>query len=168
MSFKKCCCFFQNNLKLCAVKKNINIYNDLARTFGNVTVKYFCKYEKLQCKKSKLKLDTYFLNNFKQLAVYPKFLIFKLPNVSNNDASSIRKRPLRSVISKRNKELQHVLKYLSMSDNFLSKQLSTIDFYILKKAIISHNSKSLQKLLYTQQKKIILTDEGLQLRYIHS
>ena len=36
----------------------------------------------------------------------------------------------------------------------LSKQLSTIDFYILTKSITSHNKKSLQKLLYTQQKKL--------------
>ena len=39
----------------------------------------------------------------KQLGVYPKFLIFKLPNVSNKDALSIRKRLLRSTIN-----LQHL------------------------------------------------------------
>ena len=82
--------------------------------------------------------------------VYPKFLIFKLLNVSNKDASSVRKRFLRSAINKRNKELQHVLKELCISESFLSKQLSTINFYILKKSIISYNNKSLQKSLYTQ------------------
>ena len=61
-----------------------------------------------QYKKNKLKLDIDFLNNYKQLGVYLKFLIFKLPNVSNKDASSIRKTLLRSVINKHNKELQHV------------------------------------------------------------
>ena len=40
--------------------------------------------------------------------MYPKFLIFKLPNVLNRDASSIPKRLLRSAINKRNKELKHV------------------------------------------------------------
>ena len=86
--------------------------------------------------------------------MYPKFLFFKLPDVSNKDVSSIRKRLLHSDINKRNKELQHILKELNISENFLSKQLSTIDFYILKKSIISHNNKSLQKSLYTQQKKL--------------
>ena len=38
--------------------------------------------------------------------------------------------------------------------NFLSKQLSTIDFYILTKSITSHNKTSLLKSLYTQQKKL--------------
>ena len=47
-----------------------------------MNIKYFRKYEKLQYKHKKLKLDIDFLNDCKQLGVYPKFLIFKLPNVS--------------------------------------------------------------------------------------
>ena len=89
-----------------------------------------------------------------------KFLTFKLPNVSNKDALLIRKRLLRSAINKRNKELQHLSKELSLSENFLCTQLSTIDFYILTKSITSYNKKSLniqqkkQKSLNTQQKKL--------------
>ena len=52
-------------------------------------VKDFRKYEKLEYKKNKLKSDIDFLNNCKQLGVYPKFLIFKLPNVSNSKNSII-------------------------------------------------------------------------------
>ena len=114
----------------------------------------FWKYEKLEYKKNKLKLDIDFLNNCKQLGVYLKFLIFKLPNVSNKDALSIRKRLLHSAINKRNKELQDLLKELSISVNVLSTQLSAIDFYILTKSITLYNNKLLQKLLYTQQKKL--------------
>ena len=88
--------------------------------------------------------------------MYSKLLIFKLPNVSNKDTLSIRKRLLRSTINKPNKELQHFSKDLSLSKNVLSKQLSTIDYYILTKSITSHNKKSLQKALYyTQQKKLL-------------
>ena len=86
--------------------------------------------------------------------MHTKFLIFKLPNISNKDALSIGKRLLRRAINKRNKELQHLSKELSLSENFLSTQLSTNDFYILTKSITSHNKKSLQKSLYTQQKKL--------------
>ena len=86
--------------------------------------------------------------------MYPKFFIFKLPNVSNKDALSIPKRLLHSAINKRNKELQHLSKELSLSVTFLSMQLSTIDFYILTNSITSYNKKSLQKSLYTQQKKL--------------
>ena len=86
-------------------RKIINIYNDIARKYGNVTVKDFRKYEKLEYKKNKLKLDIDFLNNCKQLGMYPKFLIFKLPNVSNKETLSIRESLLRSAINKRNTEL---------------------------------------------------------------
>ena len=96
----------------------INVYNNLARKYGNITFKDFRKYGKLLYKKNKLKLDIDFLNNCKQLGLYLKFLIFKLPNVSNKDTSSIRKRLLRSAINKRNKKLQHALKELSISENF--------------------------------------------------
>ena len=124
--------FSQTILTFVLSGRIINVCNDLARKYGNVTGKDFRKYEKLEHKKKKLKLDIDFLNNCKQLGVYPKFLIFKLPNVSNKDALSIRKRLLGSAINKRNKELQHVLKERSTPENFLSKQLSTTDFYNLK------------------------------------
>ena len=74
--------FFQTILSFMLSRKIIIIYNDIARKYGNITVKHFRKYEKLQCKNNKLKLDIDFLNNCKQLGVYPKFLIFKLSNVS--------------------------------------------------------------------------------------
>ena len=86
--------------------------------------------------------------------MHPKFLIFKLPNVSNKDAVSIHKNLLLSAINKRNKELQHVSKDLSLSENFLYKQLSTIDFYILTKSITLHNKKLLLKSLHAQQKNL--------------
>ena len=95
--------------------KTINIYSDIARKYGNITVKEFQKYEKLEYKKNELKLDIDFLNNCKQLSVYPKFLIFKLPNVSNEDALSICKSLLRSAINKCNKELQLFSRELSLS-----------------------------------------------------
>ena len=57
-------------------------------------------------------------------------------------------------------KLQHVLKEVCISENFLSKQLYTIDFYILKRSIISHNNKSLQKSLYTQEKNLSSLTRG--------
>ena len=90
-------------------RKTINIYNDITWKYGNVTVyQDFPKYEELEYKKNKLKLDIDFFNNCKQLGVYPKFFIFKLSNVSNKDFLSIRKILLRSAINKRNKELEHL------------------------------------------------------------
>ena len=146
--------FFETVLSFVLSRKIINIYNDIAWKYGNVTVKDVWKHEKLEYKKNKLKLETDSLNNYKQLGVYPKFLIFKLANVSNKDALSICKRLFHGTVNKRNKELQHLSKELSLSLNFLCTQLSTIDFYILPKSITSYNKKLLQKLLNTQQKQL--------------
>ena len=78
----------------------------------------------------------------------------KLLNFFNKDDFSIRKRRLSSTMNKRNKELQHLSRELKLSKNFLSTQLSTIDFYILTKSITLYNEKSLLKWLYTQEKKL--------------
>ena len=86
--------FIQTILSFVLSRKIINLYSDIAHKYGNVIVKYFQKYGKLEYKKNKLKLDIDFLNNCQQLGVYPKFFIFKLPNVSNKDAFSIHKRLL--------------------------------------------------------------------------
>ena len=77
--------FIQKILSFVLSRKVININNNITQKCGNVTVKDFRKYEKLEHKKNKLKFDIDFLNNCKQFVVYPKFLIFKLPNVSNKD-----------------------------------------------------------------------------------
>ena len=97
--------FIQTILSFVLSRKIVNNYMDIAQKYGNVTVKDFQKYEKLEHKKNKVKLYINFLNNWKQLGVYLKFLIFKLPNVSSKDTLSIRKRLLGSTINKHNKEL---------------------------------------------------------------
>ena len=61
--------FFQTILSFVLSRNIMNIYNDIARKYGNIKVQDFRKYEKLQYKKNKLKLDIDFLNNCKQLGV---------------------------------------------------------------------------------------------------
>ena len=76
-------------------------------------LKIFVNMKNQNTKMNKLKFNINFLNNCKQLGVYLKFLIFKLKNVSNEDASSNRKRILHIAIDKRNKEeLQCISKEL--------------------------------------------------------
>ena len=108
-SFEKCCYFLQTILSFLLSRKIRKIYNDIAQKHGNATVKNFQKYEKFKYHQNKFKLGIDFFNNCKQLGVYPKFLIFKLPNVSNKDALSILKRLLCSATNKRNIEVQHLL-----------------------------------------------------------
>ena len=131
----------------------INIYNDIARKYGNATVKKFRKYEKLEYKKNKLKLDIDFLTIANNLVSIlnslslncRRFLIKMLYQFVKSSfvASST------SVIKNSN-----IFQKKSVHLKTLSTQLSTIDFYILTKSITSYNKKSLQKSLYTQQKKL--------------
>ena len=109
--------FIQTISSFVLSRKSINIYNDIVWKYENVTVKCFRKCEKLEYIKNKLKLYIDFVNSCKQLGVYPKFLIFKLPNVSNKDPLSIRKILLCCAINKHIKELQHLAKELSLQSN---------------------------------------------------
>ena len=61
--------FFQTILSFVLSRNIINIYNDIERKYGNIKVQDFRKYEKLQYKQNKLKLDIDFLNNCKKLGV---------------------------------------------------------------------------------------------------
>ena len=68
--------FIQTILSCVLSRKIINNYNDIARKYGNVTIKDFRKYEKLEYKKKKLKLDidflklTHVLSNYYDLYKY--------------------------------------------------------------------------------------------------
>ena len=52
-------------------RKIINICKNITQKYVNAIVKDFWKYEKLEYKKNKLNRDINFLNNCKQLGVYP-------------------------------------------------------------------------------------------------
>ena len=54
--------FLQAILIFVLPREILNIYNNLSGKYGNVTVKDFRKYEKLEYKNNKLKLDIDFLN----------------------------------------------------------------------------------------------------------
>ena len=86
--------------------------------------------------------------------MYPKFLIFTLPNVSNKDSLSIRKRLSFAAPSIKTIKNFNTSQKNCQSETFLSKQISATDFYILNRCITSHNKKLLQKLLNTQHKNL--------------
>ena len=56
--------FIQTILSFVLSRKIINIYNDIAQKYGNVTVKDFRKYKKLEYKKNEIKLDIDFFCNY--------------------------------------------------------------------------------------------------------
>ena len=121
--------FIQTILSFMLSRKIINIYNDIASKYGNVTFKGLRKNRKLEYKENKLKIDIDFLNNCKQLGVHLKFVNLLSLNC-------------RMFLIK---TLYHFIKY--------SFAVQSISFLLLT-STSSHNKKLLQKLLYIQQKKL--------------
>ena len=73
------------------------------RNFGKVIFDFSRKYNgKLEL--SQAELDVSFLESCQCFNVFPKFICFKLPNVSKCDVNAIRKRLLKSASKKRCKE----------------------------------------------------------------
>ena len=77
--------FIQTMFSFVLSRTLVNVYKEITLKYGNVTVKDFQKYEKLESKNNQLKLEIDFYSSCKQIGVYQKFLIFKLPNIFNKD-----------------------------------------------------------------------------------
>ena len=144
--------FIQTILSSVLSGKIINIYNDIARKYGNITVKDFRKYEKLEYKKNKLKLDIDFLNKYKHLDVYPKLLILNCQMFLIKTLYQFVKgsfvAPSASVIKNSN---------IFQKNSVCPKTFYLHSFLLLTSTSLQnlpYNKKLLQKSLYTQQKKL--------------
>ena len=69
------------------------------------------------------------------LNVVPKSLSFNLSNVHQYDKRCIGKRLLRSVVSKRKKELRSLKKSLSTYEKEIQNILSSVDEFILDRVV---------------------------------
>ena len=160
--------FFKCVITLLLLRSYGNIIYDLAQTYqGKVSLPDFRNYEKLTIKKRKAELDVAFLKDCQSLGVFPKFLCFPLPNVDNRDTYSIRKRLLRSNITKRCKELRKLEKDLAKKTEELKNHLSSIDWYILNKALTKNVDKQLNKILSTHRKKLKKLTKNKALPFTH-
>ena len=132
-----------------------NIIYDLALKYnGKVSMSDFRTYEKLSTKKRKAELDINFLKDCQTFGVFPNFLCFPLPNVNNQDIYAIRKRLLRSAITKRSKEQRKLNHDLTNKSNELRNILNPIDWFILHKSLKKNVDKQINKLLQTHCKKL--------------
>ena len=77
--------FTQTILSFVLSRTIINIYNDIAWKYGNVTVKDFRKYEESEYKKNKLKLHIDFLNSVNPTTFYlHSFLLLTSTYIKRN------------------------------------------------------------------------------------
>ena len=134
------------------------IVHDLAAKYERkLSISDFRHLEKTSIKARKAQLDVNFLKNCQSLRVFPKFILFSLPNISPKDlkdATALRKRLLRSAIEKRSKELK---KFQVERDKILNKLqsiLNGVDFYLLQSALRSNIRKTTSKVIETHAKKL--------------
>ena len=110
--------------------------------------------QKLSVKKRKAELDVSFLRSCKTFNVFPKFICFPLPNTNRFNVLAIRKRLLRSAISKRQKELNKLSCDCDKLTECLKNSLNSVDWYLLNKALKNNVDKNISKAISTHRKKL--------------
>ena len=146
----------------------INILHDIAKKYEGINVGDLRKFDQFTFKFKKACLDITFLNNCKNFGVFPKFISFKLPGVSQRDVIGIRKKLLRSAIREKNKAKIKAVKELNTTKEEIRKNLSTIDFYILNKIITDNNERKLKESIKTHEKKLRKLTKNIGIRRIES
>ena len=102
------------------------------------------------------------------LNVVPKFLSFNLPNVNQYDKRCIRKHLLRSVVSKRKKELRSLKKNLSIYEKEIQNILSSVDEFILDRAVEKNVEQKTKSTIKRYQKKIRDLTKNIVLPFTHN
>ena len=132
-----------------------NIIHDVAqRTEGQVSKADLRRLEKLRLKVNKAELDLNFLRNCKNFNVAPKFLTYTLPNASSHDIKAIRKRLLRGQIQTRCKERAKLQREYDKVLAELVPKLSSVDLYIIKKAITRNVNNDTRKVTERHERKL--------------
>ena len=132
-----------------------NIIYDVAHKYNEqMSVPQLRKLEKLYIKSHKAKLDIIFLKNCKTFGVFPKFISFNLPYTNKTDTNAIRRRLLKTSITKRIKEKNKLEKELNEKIKEVRTILNGVEWYMLYKAIKRNVDKSAEDIILTHEKKL--------------
>ena len=102
----------------------------------------------------KADLDVSFLKSCQRFNVFPKFICFQLPNVSKYDVIPIRKRLLKSAISKRCKERRRLQIEKDRLENKIKHELTGIDYFIFHKALLKNINREVHHIIQNHEKKL--------------
>ena len=142
-------------LSLVLLRSYGNIIYDLAHKYkGKVSLADLRCFEKLSIKAKKKELDLSFLKTCQAFNVFPKFVCFPLPNTSQRDTFSIRKKLLRSNIIKSSREKRKLLLDLDVKRDSLQSIFSSVDWLILTRSLKKNVDNALRKVSQNHQKKI--------------
>ena len=119
---------------------------------GRISIAVLRKFEKA-VKSRKAELDLKFLKNCQSFHVFPKFLCFPFPNTSNHDVLAIRKRLLRSAITRWTRELRKFFLARDKLSSDICNILNGVDFYIFQRAVNHNVWKAVAQVIKTHTKK---------------
>ena len=167
--FKSVVVFFKILVTLVLSRPFGKVVHDLARKYnGSLVISDLRKLEKLTTQLRKAELDVRFLKNCQAFGVYPKFITFHLPKVSNFDAVYNQKGLLRTSIQKRAKEKRNLDKDLDRQWQKLEGVLSSIDLHILEKVTKRNVECKVSKFIKTHDKKLKTLTKNTSVPFTHN
>ena len=106
--------------------------------------------------------------NYQTLNVVAKLLSFNWHNVNQYDKRYIRKRLLRSAVSKRKKEMRSLKRSLSTYEKEIQNIFYSVDKFMLDRAVEKNTERSTKTTIKTHQKNIRNLTNNIALPFIHN
>ena len=129
----------------------------LRERYGDVGLKTSRRFEKIDFKLRKAKLDLVFLETCDVNGYIPRFLFFKLSNRDLQTSSAYRtcqKKLLTAEMNVKKSRIRHLEKEFELVKESLRKTLSFIDFTHVCCLMLSQNDKELQQSSEVQTRKL--------------
>ena len=120
----------------------------------DISIQQLRKYERLKIKSNKRRLDINFLKNCEHFDVRPNFIKFDCYVANNHDKRFIEKKLLKSAIRRNEKEDLKIKKLLRTLEDELRGKLSSLDFYILHKAVMANVKRDETTIIKQHNKKL--------------
>jgi hypothetical protein len=129
----------------------------LKNRYNNGSLEAFRKFQRLELKLGKAKLDLQFLKNCKKRSVIPRFLWFKVANRRLRNSSAYRQcqlKLLQDEINSKHARIRVLSSQVTVTYSNLAALVSSLDFIHLKTVSDRENTKKLNQQQRIQDRKL--------------
>ena len=140
-------------LLLCRSFGNV-IYDIAASSNGLLPTADIRSLEKCYKKREKAVLDITFLKNCRTFNVFPKFIHVDIPFSNRYDVTYIKKRLLKNVLHKRDKEKKKLDAELTKKIQYIRSRCDGITWFVIYKLIQRNVKKPEKKIVEAHRKKL--------------
>ena len=135
---------------LCCSFGNV-IYDIAASSNGLLPTANIRSLEKCYKKQDKAVLDITFLKNCRTFNVFPKFIHVDMPFSNSYDVTYIKKRLLKNVLHKHDKEKKKLAAELTRKIQYIRSRCYCITWFVIYKVIQKNVKKAEKKIIETQK-----------------